>query len=93
MLRALYEKKIIGTKSWGYNQGTTGGNPLGLGERADGMFTIGGYDRAHFVGEPVKQSLDTSTKIVCPISIKVKRLVFKDEAGTVDLLGSADPFS
>lgn len=95
MLRTLYEKKIIGTKSWSYNQGATGGYPLGMEKRADGMFTLGGFDYGQFEGKQVTQNLDTSTQAmsICPISIKVKRLVFKDAAGTVNLSSSMDSFT
>lgn len=95
LLKALYDKKVIGSKSWGYASGSTSGYPLGTYDepRADGMLTLGGYDKSQFEGEPVKQSLDTSTKNICALSVKIKNMVLKDTRGTVNLMTTSEPFS
>lgn len=87
LLDGYLKRNIIGTKSWGYDQGITGGYPpeggkSGVLPRSDGLLTLGGYDGARFMGEPVRQDLDNWLGgMWCQIVVEVARIVYKDSSG------------
>lgn len=93
LLKRLVEEGVIGTRSWGYDQGTTSGwwsdaDTNTRSTRVDGMLTLGGWDKSRISGETVKTALDTAEG--CQIIVKVKSMMFSDEKGKIDVGASTE---